>query len=1247
MKTRYRKKIFLSPMSSFRILKIFIFFMALVLGNACATYSTQYKSTIPSKNKSDSAPVHTFYIAGGVGNMDNMANQKVLKVLKSQLDNAKEESTLIYTGDNISEMQDNWNVDKKLIDQQIALTENFKGKTIFIPGNNEWKSYNTGKIEEVEKYIKDLNKGSVDLFPENVCPIEHKVINDELDLILIDSKWFISNWSRIEDINKKCTDIVTRRRFMEELEGYINDGQGKNIVIAMHHPIFSNGKYAGKDSFRSHMTPIPVVGTLVNGIIDLGAFSPDRLNSRRYKYLRILVSALAKDSDRITFVSGHEESLQYLTGGDIHQIISGSLSRKTATRRGKDRISTVGGSLEYEGIFTEGDIGFAKLEYFKDGSSQVTFITENDIQNKMDVLPKLKTPVIPSNFKQPEGKTKTESVLQDYQAIHKSGFYRFLWGERYRTYFGKSVTAPIALLDTLYGGLKVTKEGGGHQSYSIRLEDQNGKEYSMRSLRKNALKFLKFKVKGIAYTDQEYEGTLPDDIISDFFTTAHPYMQLVINPLAEAVNINHSSPTLFYIPKQKALKELNEEFGDELYFIEERPSDEQLNFRGYRRAINEAGEIKDFESTTDMLEKIKSDESYVVDQRDFIRARIFDMLIGDWDRHQDQWRWVEYETDDDEKVFLPVPRDRDNAFPKFDGTAMKLIKLFVPNSRRFQSYDSDIKNVKWLNIGGNQLDRVLLTQNDEKVWKEEAAYIQENLTEEKIDAAFLRLPKEVQDQTSELVKNNLKQRLKELHKYAEAYSKYLDKVVAIHGTEKDDKIEITRLPDGKTKVVLKRLLSDEPDEVMYERTFDRKATRELWIYGLGDDDEFIISGEGNRPIFLRLLGGYGTDEFNIANKKAVKIYDWKHEELEFTSKKAPAQISDLYSTNAFHWRFFEPNTNVLVPNVGFRTDDGFYLGLTDTYTYNGLNGNPFRQQHSLAANYYFDFNAVELDYKGIFGNIFPTWNFEVEGYYTSDRFVNNFFGIGNETINLEDQLGRDFYRARMQNIRVAAGLAYYTLRLKALFESLRVNENPDRFFNSGNLNENVFDDQQYVGAEFSGYYRNRDAQDFYTKYLYVGLTAGYKINTTLADYRFGYVAFKAGINHKLIPAGHLVLATSAEVKTNIGDNYFFYHAPSIGGDNGLRGYRDERFSGGTTFYQTTDLRLRLKRFVTVVAPITVGIFGGFDYGRVWVEDDTSNVWHTSQGGGLWISGYNFLSLNAGYFNSVEGNIIQVGLGFQF
>jgi len=1233
--------------TKFKIAKSFSFTIVLLLLSSCATFKEQGISNIVNETPSNTI-TYSFYIAGGLGNASGIPNHDLLKRFKQELNNASENSTLVLTGDNISPEIGNWKVDSLLVKQQLELSAGFKGETVFLPGNNEWKSYKLDQIEKVENYLKEVERKNTAVVPNNGCPIDYRVINDDLDLILVDSKWFVSNWSRIEGINSKCTDIVTRRRFMEELEGYIGDGQRKNVVIAMHHPVFTNGTYAGKTTVTDHATPLPVLGTIKNAVMDMGAFNPEHVNSRRYNYLRIAVSALAQANDRITLISGHEESLQLLEGGGIHQIVSGSLGEKSATKLGPGRITAIGGSIDYQGEYAYGERGFARLDYFADGSSKVTFITENDLNNSKTfaVLP-AKEPVKEYNqFTSNNNKIEETTILNDPKDYDKNGFYKFLWGNRYREYYGKSVEAPIVKLDTLYGGLSVVKEGGGHQSFSLRLEDGNGKQYAMRSLQKSALKFLKFKLPGISYNTQDYQDTWAEKAISDFFTTAHPYMQLIIDPLAASVNINHSDTDLFYVPKQDSLKQFNENYGDELYYIERRPSEEQAHYKGYRRTINEtSGKVTDYESTTDMLEKIKSDESYYVDERSFIRARIFDMLIGDWDRHQDQWRWIEYESPDGEKEFMPVPRDRDNAFPKFDGKVIPFIQWFMPNARNWETYDDDIDNVKWLNLSGNRLDRTLLTSFGPEVWVEEAKAIQEGMTADVIEKAFTRLPISVQDETSEYIKTSLKQRLATLIETAKDYAEYLNKIVAITGTEKDDIFTITRMENGDTKVVVKRILSDEKNKEMYSRVFNDNLTKEIWIYGLGDDDVFVVEGMENPKTKLRIVGGYGEDSYDIANKRKIKLYDWEHEKISFENLTPPTLLTDNYKTNTFHFRYFKPNTNVLVPTLGFRTDDGMFLGASNTYTQNGIDGNTFRQQHTVSANYYFKFKAAELSYSGIYGSVFPGWNFEMDAYYANDRYVSNFFGFGNETVNNEEVLDRDYYRGRIRTFKASAGLAYYSLRIKGLFESFKVADNPDRLFTIGNLNDNVFENQNYGGAELTGEYDRDDAGDFPSKAIYFGFSGGYKMNLNNNTNKFGYASLKVGFDHKLESKGNLVYSTMAEYKGLFDYNdVYFYHTPSLGGGNGLRGFRDERFTGKSYFYQSSDIKLKLKRYVTAVSPVTIGMYGGFDYGRVWMPDESSNVWHTSQGGGFWISSLKALTFNIGYFNSKESNLIQVGFG---
>ena len=232
------------------------------------------------------------------------------------------------------------------------------------------------------------------------------------------------------------------------------------------------------------------------------------------------------------------------------------------------------------------------------------------------------------------------------------------------------------------------------------------------------------------------------------------------------------------------------------------------------------------------------------------------------------------------------------------------------------------------------------------------------------------------------------------------------------------------------------------------------------------------------------------------------------------------------------------------------------------------------------------------------------------------------------------------------------GLAGKYLTVRGLFESFEVQDDSERFFTAGNpeLNNEVFDTQNYLGAEAAFEYKNQDAEDFPTKARYLGVTTGFKSNIDDGGNIFTYISAKVGWQEKLIPSGNLVLATTAEVKANFGNygsDFYFYHAPTIGGNNGLRGFRNERFAGNTYFYQSSDLKARLARIVTAAAPITIGAYGGFDYGRVWEKDDNSDIWHNSYGGGVWLSTLNSLAFNAGYFVSNEEAQIQIGFGFGF
>ncbi|MEJ2583849.1 MAG: hypothetical protein P8Z38_02020 [Robiginitalea sp.] len=444
-----------------------------------------------------------------------------------------------------------------------------------------------------------------------------------------------------------------------------------------------------------------------------------------------------------------------------------------------------------------------------------------------------------------------------------------LWGKRYRRYYGTGVAVPAVRLDTLYGGLVPVRKGGGQQTKSLRLRHTSGKEYVMRALRKQAEQYLQALAFKDRYIMGEFEGTVPISLLQDLYTGAHPYAPFTLNPLADSLQIYHTNPVLMYVPKQPALGKYNRDFGDELYMIEEHVSGgHDLSSFGY---------ADDIESTYKLLERLREDEKYTVDTDAYIRARLFDMLIGDWDRHQDQWRWAEFPQKDSGKViFRPIPRDRDQVFSIMgDGSIGWLLTRLVPGLRKMEGFAPEIRDVRTFNTNPFTLDRALLSQVTLDNWLEQATFIQEKVTPELMDQALEGFPAEVRDSTLLQIKKTLLRRLQHLDAYAHSYFNVLQEQVIVHGTDKDDWFEIKAAGEKQIAVTGYRIIKGEKAKLFYQKTFDPELTREIWLYGLDDSDRFQIDLPGSNRIVVRIVGGLGNDQYEVASGKKVRLYDYK------------------------------------------------------------------------------------------------------------------------------------------------------------------------------------------------------------------------------------------------------------------------------------------------------------------------------------------------------------------------------------
>ena len=272
----------------------------MLLVYSCATHKAQYGKNVSAnenENATDTIKIaHTFYLVGDAGNADEEQAQQTLELLHQKLKKSNKKATLLFLGDNIYPKgfpSDNNAAEKALAEtkltNQLKLTKGFKGKTIVIPGNHDWYNGIKGlelQADFVTKYLNDKKA----FLPRKSCPIEDVKIDSTTTLITIDSEWFLEDWDNHPTINDNC-DIKTREAFFDELENLLNKNQEKTVVLAIHHPLMSNGTHGGQFSLEKQLfpleqkIPLPIIGSFINLLRKTSGVSPQDHSKQAIYYL--------------------------------------------------------------------------------------------------------------------------------------------------------------------------------------------------------------------------------------------------------------------------------------------------------------------------------------------------------------------------------------------------------------------------------------------------------------------------------------------------------------------------------------------------------------------------------------------------------------------------------------------------------------------------------------------------------------------------------------------------------------------------------------------------------------------------------------------------------------------------------------------------------------------------------------------------------------------------------------------------
>ena len=822
-----------------------------------------------------------------------------------------------------------------------------------------------------------------------------------------------------------------------------------------------------------------------------------------------------------------------------------------------------------------------------------------------------------------------EIVVVAGKQYGKKDSYQVLWGQHYRKEWVTPVKVEIVMLDTLSGGLKPYERGGGRQTKTLRLHDKNEREYVLRSIDKSFGKAL----------PEIYQGTFIEDLIDDQVSIAHPYSALTIPTLAKAAGINHTEPRIIFIPKQPALDSFNEDFGDQLYLFEQRPDE------NWETAAN-FGNPENIIGTEKLLEELLEDHNHQVDQLLYVRSRLFDWVIWDWGRHEDQWRWAEFKKGD-QKIFKPIPRDRDQAFTLFDG---KFLKTFISMARldHLESFDTSIRDIAKYNFPARNLDRRVANEVSLDQWVSIARELQKALTDQVIESAIKRLPPEVYPISGPDIINKIKSRRNNLHEYAKDYYTFLASAVDVVGSDKKEMFRVNRINDNQTRVTVLGISKkdDTVKEAVFDRTFSNNETSEIRLYGLGKDDLFAIDGNVKSGILVRIIGGKGEDSLVntsvvAGSKKMIQVYDNEDSKME-ASREARLHIRDDKDLNNYEYEAFEYDQK------GFGVKPGFF-SLTFGF---GVTGEKWKKtpagfDHSIKAKYSINRGAVHLEYNGIMYQQLGKWNLALTLGAGVPKVV-NFFGVGNET--KFEAYERSYFRLRSHDYYGKFGLnrnigKHHIADLKAFYETVRIKPDVYRFITDYVVHNNGTDLERkhFAGGEARYQFRHADHDIIPTKGFNFLSGASYSYNLNDPSKSFTRVVADASAYLPFLRIFSLALRAGG---ATISGEPEFYQLNTLGSHDNLRGYRKYRFYGKQMVYHNQELRM-IFNIKSKVFNGKSGLVGFYDRGRVWQPGENSDTWHAGYGGGIFLSLFNKVILSASYGISKEDRVTHAYFGFYF
>lgn len=1176
---------------------------------------------------------HRVIFIGDAGRLTH-AQQDIIKDAASRVISGK--TTVVYLGNNIFHdgisltAGQNQDQHQELLRSQFQPMRSQGASVYFVPGNYDWDNSGKNGLAKIKKqweFINGQHDPNLQLIPANGCPDPIEIsVDDHLVIIAFDSEWWLFPFSkRNPDAECECTtkdEVITR--FGELL--YKN--RYKTILLTSHHPFQSYGVRGGYFTWKDHIfpftalnknlyIPLPIVGSLYP-LLRHSFTGAEDLRHPVYKDMERKIDKVFAGFPNLIHIGGHERGLQLIKSDQL-QVVSGGGATASSALKKKNT------------LFADASEGYVTIDLLRTNETRFTFYSYNDgatheVYSFLDGYKDLKVEDELS-YAAISGDSIRVSAYAKYDSV--KDLHRTLFGENYRKEWAAKAKLPVIKISELKGGLSPIKRGGGHQTLSLRLKDKDGKEWVLRTIEKYPDVLL----------PEPLRETFVKDVINDAMTSQHPYSSLIVPTLANAVNVQHTNPIIGYVAPDPQLGIYEKTFVNRVCLFEEREP------------------TGNSDNTAKMLDELNKDNDNSVDTASFFRARMLDLYIGDWDRHEDQWRWYDAKKGSTKK-YVPVPRDRDQALYRSHGFFpwLSIQTAVAPFLRGFRP---DIKLVKEFFIGGRNLDNRFLNQMDHTQWMKAANEFTASLTDSVLDASLKKLPDGVYQIRRDQLFSDMKKRRDKLAHASEKYFYFLNETADVRVSDKNELVELLDGPGNTLLLVIHKLSKEgKVKDQLFSKVYSPRITKEIRLF-IGKGDDSVVINTKQKSIKVRIVGGDGNKNYNVLHAgKKLHVYEEKNNAaFSGMTYKLRKHLSDdtanisISPTNRY---------NITFPFVtaGLNPDDGLLVGFSLKHTQQGFRKTPYANTQQISMAYAFATTAYRIAYHGEWIGSRGKPDFLLQGFAKAPTNTQNFFGRGNETPFYKVGNYKRFYRARFNIYQAETGLRWrgskgssFSIGPSAQWYHFDPEENKGRFITYesliGSYDSSTIDrDKAHLGI-FMHYNIDRRNSRILT-------TWGYVINIQAHAYRgmndysksFAQIIPEVAIYKSLNATQTIVLADRFGGGVTIGKTTF-YQSLFLGGHTNLSGYRQYRFAGQYSLYNNLELRIKLSDFASYLLPGQFGITGFYDIGRVWENHDNSNKWHNGIGGGIYFAPAQLVVLQLVVGFSPEGWYPTFSMGFRF